>query len=134
VVTEGAWLAYYAHVSAAVDNDSVFERIVTECWRLGEGAAAALLLPQGSAAAATIARVARTGRPDGSARTSAPSAASSRGAPTTHVAVIVTHGDGRRSLERVAADAFLDPADEEAVLARLAATGVEDAVGVSRDF
>jgi hypothetical protein len=56
------------------------------------------------------------------------------GAALTHTTVLVTHGDGRKSLARVANDRFLRLDDEAGIRARLAAAGVRDVAAVSLEF
>ena len=133
VVTRDAWMWYYAHVSAAADSDAEFAQALCGPWQLAEGLRSGVLLPHGSPAveaACALLRASAAGRP------ALPSS------PPSHLAVLVTHAGGRRSVERVAADAFLIDASspgagvpsESVLLARLAAAGVRDAVAASLDF
>ncbi len=55
-------------------------------------------------------------------------------AETTTVALIVTHTNGKKSLQRLAADKFLDLSDKSSVLARLQRQGVQDAVDFCQEF
>jgi hypothetical protein len=52
----------------------------------------------------------------------------------SHVVLLVTHGDGRRSVQRLVIDRFLDVKDTPGLLARLEMMGVGDAVDASVDF
>jgi len=53
---------------------------------------------------------------------------------TTTVALIITHSTGKKSLQRVPADKFLDLGDRAGILARLQRLGVEDVVSFAQDF
>lgn len=52
----------------------------------------------------------------------------------SHLLLLVTHADGRRSLQRIACDRFLRRDDQRDLLTRLAAAGVPDAVAAELDF
>ena len=149
LVTRAAWVEYYAHVSAAADSDAEFAQSLCGPWRLSEATAA--LLRKGSAASAAIEAATKMLRAGVAGRP-----ALSSGAPLT-CAVLVTHADGQRSVERIASDSFLVESTasrsssssgsgqwgartkarttaEGVLLARLAAAGVSDAVSASLDF
>jgi hypothetical protein len=51
-----------------------------------------------------------------------------------HLLLLVTHSDGKRSLQRIACDRFLRKEDKSDLLARLAAAGIKDAVDATVDF
>lgn len=133
-----AWLDYYAHVSAATDSDTEFAAALCGPWRLVEGVrgGGGTLLARGSAAAEAILAADARLRSGVAGRPALPAQ------PPTHIAVLVSHADGRRSVARIVSDAFLAEASgahgaappEAVLLARLAAAGIADAVGASLDF
>lgn len=153
-----AWEAYCAYLSAGVDGDETFTRLLDGCWHVE-------LKPHLAATAPTY-RESAPRRENGMYTTAATDVGSGlkyaskpyvpgAGRPVpvpppskldldavvtqtggpTHVTLLVTHADGRKSVQQLVRDRFMDTGDVPALLARLeGALGIRDGVDATLDF
>lgn len=151
-----AWDAYAAMLSAAVDEDDPFTRLYDGCFHVAAKPAFAALAPAHresaprrvdgglkTAMAEVGAGLTLGARPYTGADCPLPRVPPSKldldavvaaTGGDTHVALLVTHADGRKSVQRLVVDRFLDVNDAPALLARLAQAGVSDAIDCAVDF